>query len=102
MLKLSECADVQRPLGNLNVCLDSLNDSRCPANVTCVWAGVAIVKLTVTVNSNIHSFRLSTLAGKAFPPYDTTVANHRFQLMKVEPYPSTGGNAVPSVELVID
>lgn len=101
-VKLSECANVQRPSGDLRICLDSLSDSRCPANAVCVWAGVAVVKLTVTVRNNVHSFKLSTSKSAAFPPADTSVANHRFRLGKVLPYPGTGGNTPPYIELTVD
>lgn len=101
-IRLSECAGVQRSSGALRICLDSLSDSRCPANAVCVWAGVAVVKLSVTVNNKVYSFKLSTAKSAAFPPADTSVANHRFGLSKVLPYPGTGGNTPSYIELTVD
>lgn len=102
LLKLSECANLQRASGNLKVCLDSISDARCPANAFCIWEGYAVAKLTVSAANTVHSFRLSTTKRQGFPPNDTTVANHRFQLVNVQPYPGTGGNVTPHIELLVD
>lgn len=85
----------------MNVCLDSLNDSRCPFNALCIWSGVAIVKLTVTGHA-VHSFRMSTIKSGFYPPTDTIIENHRFQLTKVLPYPGEINNGQSRVELEIN
>lgn len=100
-VKLSECADVQRESSTLRVCLDSLYDSRCPANVECIWAGVAIVKLNVTGN-RVHSFKMSTINSRFFPPADTVIENHHFQLRNVLPYPGSGSTLSPRIELNVE
>ncbi|QEC54785.1 hypothetical protein [Flavisolibacter ginsenosidimutans] len=101
-IKLAECTTVQRSADNVKVCVDSLNDSRCPLNATCIWAGYAAVKLTVSLKNETHSFMLSTLSRSGFPPPDTTLANHRFQLVNVLPYPGETANGTSRVELKID
>ncbi len=101
-VKLSECAAVQRPLGNLKICLDSLNDSRCPLNANCIWEGCATAKLTVSINNKMYSFHLSTTKRAGFPPTDTTIANHHFQINKVLPFPGDASNISPYIELNVE
>lgn len=100
-VKLGECVNVLRSNETIKLCLDSLNDSRCPINVECIWAGVAIVKLKVT-GTSLHAFRMSTNGGRYFPPNDTLIENHRIQLNKVLPYPGDGSHVSPRIELNID
>lgn len=100
-IKLAGCANVQRATGTIKICLDSLNDSRCPLNVECFWGGVAVVKLNVTGNG-VHSFRMSTLTNGVFPPTDTVIENHRFRLLNVLPYPGSGSNVSSSIELKVE
>ena len=62
-----------------------INDSRCPTDVICVWAGKADVKIEVEspVSGNLV---LSTINND----YDTsidTIGNYSFELIDVLPYP---------------
>ena len=100
-IKLDECATVQRSSEIFKVCLDSLNDSRCPLGALCIWTGVATVKLTVTGHA-VHSFLLSTLKRPSFPPADTTIENHRIQLTKVLPYPGEINNGSSRIEVQVN
>lgn len=101
-IKLSECADIQRASSTLKVCLDSIGDSRCPANAVCIWAGYAWVKLSVSEGDKRYSFKLSTAKGTVLPPNDTTIGNRRFQLINVLPYPGSGSSVSPRIELNVE
>jgi hypothetical protein len=68
-----------------------ISDSRCPKDVTCVMAGWAMVKLTVTAagDKNAHSFDLkipAAIVGQVLP---VVFKNKEGQLLvqKLTPYP---------------
>lgn len=47
--------------GRLNIkFLAVTEDSRCPTNVNCIWAGVARVKITLRKNGKTAAFELNT------------------------------------------
>jgi hypothetical protein len=84
---LGGCITKALPKGQIKICYDSLvNDSRCPANATCVWQGAAIGKFSFYVNSSKHTLTLSTFK---FGPYnrDTVVGNYKIELLDIDPYP---------------
>lgn len=74
-----KCAD------NTTASLTSINDSRCPKDVQCVWAGKATVQLQLGGNFNV-----SLEVGKQI---DTTYHDKKysFLLVDVMPYPVAGG-----------
>ncbi len=60
-----------------------LEDSRCPIDVTCIWAGLVEVSLRVAVSGHERELSLSTL-----PPENSALfENHIFRLIKVRPLP---------------
>ncbi len=60
-----------------------LEDSRCPIDVTCIWAGLAEVSLRVAVSGNESELSLSTS-----PPENSAVfENYTFWLNSVRPVP---------------
>lgn len=61
--------------------IKEVNDSRCPSDVVCVWAGKADV--TIEIESPVsETFTLSTSDNKI-----DTVGNYSFELIDVSPYP---------------
>src|SRR5437899_947991 len=64
-------------------------DSRCPSDMTCVWQGQ--VKISVNIiknNQDLGDFSLTSRAGQ-----DLGIQNfddHSIQVVKVEPYPTSG------------
>lgn len=58
-----------------------VGDSRCPSDVTCVWAGEVTIALSLEFGSDSQAFRLSDSAKSV------TVQGLRFTLLSVEPYP---------------
>lgn len=76
--------------------VDSIQDSRCPHNADCIWAGQAKVKLLLTKSSDSASVRLSLGAEPGSTnkrPDSTTVSlkNETFKviLREVNPYPGS-------------
>ena len=61
--------------------ITEINDSRCPTDVDCIWAGKADVKIKVESPVS-ETFVLSTLDDKI-----DTVGNYSFELIDVSPYP---------------
>lgn len=62
-----------------------INDSRCPSDVVCIWAGKADVKIDVE-SPVTGSFVLSTLNNLIYNTIDT-LGNYSFELIDVSPYP---------------
>ena len=64
----------------------NVEDSRCPADVLCIWQGEAKISLNVIKDSkNLGNFVLSTLKEKSIQRFD----NFTIKLVEVEPYPNS-------------
>jgi len=63
-----------------------LNDSRCPADVTCVWAGNAEVLIEANAAGSIASLKLNTLGGDKFPK-DARHQHYQLGLIALSPLP---------------
>ncbi|WP_234572699.1 hypothetical protein [Rhodohalobacter sp. 614A] len=59
--------------------VDVLEDSRCPSNANCIWAGNGKVQLKV----QNHDIILNTY----LEPHDTTITNIHVELLNLAPYP---------------
>ena len=69
----------------LSIQLDSVpEDSRCPFNVECVWAGNAKVKFNFISDNKLNQFSLNTSAGFIT---DTIISGFKIQLIELKPYP---------------
>ncbi len=73
-----------------------LEDSRCPIDVTCIWAGLAEVSLQVSVSGQERELSLSTS-----PPENSAVfENYTFRLIRVRPVPRSNQNIDSSAYFV--
>ncbi|GAB3781088.1 hypothetical protein GCM10028818_34500 [Spirosoma horti] len=86
---------------------DSIQDSRCPLNATCVWAGQAKVKLLVSKNSDSTAVRLSLGADPGSTnkrPDSTTVSlkneTYKVILREVNPFPGSASTTQPQTAVV--
>lgn len=63
-----------------------LEESRCPASVTCVWQGNARILVTAHQGSNVSLLELNT-----HPAFPTSVVfgNYFITLRDLQPYPAT-------------
>ena len=72
-----------------------LEDSRCPVGVTCVWEGIAIIKIEGISGNEKTSFQVATRdftaknVKKSF-----NFSGYRFTLVELKPQP--GGNEQPT------
>ena len=70
-------------------------DSRCPANVNCVWAGNAEVALELVHGECTSVLTLNTHAGPSTSS-ESKVAGFRVKLVKLDPYLHTERKISPS------
>ena len=62
-------------------------DSRCPADVTCVWAGNAVVRLELTINGrDSKTVSLNTARSPSLVT-ETHYRNYKVSLVGLKPYP---------------
>jgi hypothetical protein len=74
---------------HLSICWDSvLNDSRCPKDVVCKWAGNAEVRMLFSCYNNLKTIILNTHGGESFRT-DTLIGGFKIKLLKLTPYPET-------------
>lgn len=74
--------------------IQEISDSRCPEAVTCIWAGEAVVKLSIKNLTDSVAFALKISPSKSSGP-DTLDFNlqkqaYRAILYNVSPYPKMG------------
>jgi hypothetical protein len=62
-------------------------DSRCPKDAVCVWAGQVVVDVAAGSSGEHHALK---------PGEAAEVRGFRLKLVKVEPYPSSQGTIRPS------
>ncbi|GAB2560156.1 hypothetical protein [Spirosoma aerophilum] len=87
--------------------VDSIQDSRCPVNAYCIWAGQAKVKLLLKKDSDSTAVRLSLGADPGSSnkrPDSTTVSlkseNYKVILREVNPFPGTTSSTQPQTAIV--
>jgi len=70
---------------NISIKLDSVTeDSRCPVNVECIWAGNARAKFILNSNNQLTRFSLNTSSGFR---NDTIISGYDIKLIELKPYP---------------
>lgn len=69
-------------------------DSRCPADVNCVWAGKADVALDVVHNKCGSALKLTTQRSSQASD-DGKVGDFRVKLVKLDPYPRSDRKIAP-------
>lgn len=96
---------------DVTVRVDSLNESRCPQGVACIWEGNAVVKATLSKDTDQKQVRLvlgpdPTAAGNRQKPDSTGVvlggATYKVILRDVTPYPSTVKPSQAPAQAVIE
>lgn len=71
-----------RSTGGLKIAfIELVEDSRCPADVQCVWAGNAKIKVRVTRNGRSKILELDTMTKGMAPNY----GNYRLRLKALSP-----------------
>jgi hypothetical protein len=70
-------------------------DSRCPANVVCVWMGDALVRIAARIGSTSLERELHT----GLEPHSLNVNGYVVTVVGLLPYPGTGVTGTPTVLL---
>ena len=68
------------------------SDSRCPADVTCVWAGNAEVLIEAEAGGSREGLRLNTHGGDEFPK-EARHKQYSVGLVALTPHPRTDSKA---------
>jgi hypothetical protein len=80
--------------GDLTVRFDSVTgDSRCPINITCIWAGRADAALTLSVGAKTQTVTLASGDMSQGGSGQTTFEGYTVKLEKVEP-PKMEGKSI--------
>ena len=74
--------------GDTGIKITNITDSRCPSNVTCIWAGNVVVDYTVYKNGKFVETKKLTLAGGDQPTFFKSDLNW-LKAYSVVPYPKT-------------
>ena len=77
-------------------------DSRCPVDVTCVWAGDAKIEVTIARNGAADDTRILSITP---PKHEAVVGNLRIRFVSLAPVPRQADANVPRkylAEFVID
>lgn len=72
-----------------------LSDSRCPANVMCVWMGDAAVRISARAGRTAVERELHT----GIEPHSLSVDRYTITVVGLTPYPGTGGGGTPTAIL---
>jgi hypothetical protein len=84
-LKIGERVNVRRT--RLQISFSAVeNDSRCPSDVTCVWAGNAAVHLQLGAGRGRKTVTLNTSNGPSFGS-ETVYQGYKIKLVGLSPYP---------------
>ena len=71
-------------------------DSRCPTNVQCVWAGQVKVLLEVTLGTEVQQYTLVTVTAFEGDVNSIEVGDYTVTLTQVDPYPVYGQATNPA------
>ena len=79
-----------------------LEDSRCPVDVTCVWAGDAKIEIAISRNGAADDTRVLSITP---PNHEAMVGNLRIRVISLAPVPRQADANVPRkylAEFVVD
>jgi len=66
-------------------------DSRCPSDVVCVWAGNAVVRLSIT---STDASSIDALLNTTLDPKNVTYSGYTIRLIDLKPVPKSGTKIV--------
>ncbi|MEO6230511.1 MAG: hypothetical protein ABJB11_02615 [Ferruginibacter sp.] len=91
LIPVMDCINFSTSNGTITCCLDSvINDSRCPANVNCIYAGSAAARFKITKNSKQQIITLSLKPVSTMPVQYSTeemVLGYKISFTALTPYP---------------
>ena len=80
--------------------VEVLEDSRCPKDVDCVWAGQARVHVTVS-GDRITTKKLDLIVAEKDKNILGVFDGYKFNVVGLTPYPSSGNTGNPSYTLMV-
>lgn len=83
--------------------LTGIEDSRCPANVVCVWAGQAAVNVSATLQGKFLGEQKIILEPQQSSTASTNLGDFMITFVSLEPYPGTQGQTTsqPVATLIV-
>ncbi|GAB3938058.1 hypothetical protein [Larkinella terrae] len=102
-VKINQSARVNQ---NVTLNVESINDSRCPANALCVWLGNATVKFSLKNDSEVQTGELCLgQCGQQLKNRDAVTVqlggvNYEVALSEVKPFPGTQPDGTPKEAVV--
>ena len=81
-IKNNSCSDIKGT--EYSICLEYVNDSRCPSNGNCIWEGNASANFVLNSKTENKSFTLNTQRNFQ---RDTVINGLKIELVSVSPYP---------------
>lgn len=98
-LRITEGQSVFLVPGNVTVTFARmLNDFRCPADVMCVWPGMAIIRVDVTTQDNRNTQLIMPMPGLVRTPYRHNrmeAEGYDITLLQLDPYPMHSASEQP-------
>jgi hypothetical protein len=95
-LKVGQNADVE-PLGVSVTFVNVTEDSRCPSDVTCIWAGQVSIVVDVKASGNSSRIALTLSGGQSEAK---SLGSYSIRLVDVQPYPVSTKKISPSEYVV--
>ena len=82
------------------IIIDSLEDSRCPSNVECVWEGEVKIYLSLDINNEKHKHTLIFKNDDTEQSFED-VNGYELKIKSITPYPSAPSD-IPQEDYVIE
>ena len=75
----------------MEVTLESINDSPCPANVTCIWMGQAVIVVSAAIQGEMLGTTEIILEPQQSTPANASLGDFVITFVSIEPYTGTAG-----------
>lgn len=103
VLSQSEAADSAKVRVGQTLVVDGIkvrftgveNDSRCPMDAICVWAGDAVANFSVELDCECRAAAIQLPLHINLEPRSGTAYGHRIELKGLQPYPSSASEIKP-------
>ena len=103
VLSQSEAADSAKVRVGQTLVVDGIrvrftgveNDSRCPMDAVCVWAGDAVANFSVELDCECRAAAIQLPLHTNLEPRSGTAYGHRVELKGLQPYPSASSPIKP-------
>ena len=74
---------------NISVTLLEIQDSRCPADVVCIWSGMIVIEGQLRIDGDEYDLKLSANENASGIPEVFSTEDYTVKLVDVLPYPDT-------------